>query len=108
LTSAQAEAAARLLGIDAIAAERWDWTVDAASVRHVLAEHGDAEAEARRGQRAVRTADFGSLPAVVERADAIAPGGLVQERAAARDAAAARGRGGVGGGVRGAAAAGGC
>jgi hypothetical protein len=38
LTRAQSELAARLTGVEAIAVERWDWTVDAAAVRHIDAE----------------------------------------------------------------------
>jgi hypothetical protein len=65
LTSAQAELAARQLEIDAIAAERWDWTVDAAAVRHIAREHG-GEVERLRGQEPVSARDYAALPALID------------------------------------------
>jgi hypothetical protein len=67
LTRAQGELAARLTGVEAIAAERWDWTVDASAIRHVAAEHGDAAIEARRGQVPVVAEDYATLPLLVSR-----------------------------------------
>lgn len=70
LTRAQSELAARLTGVEAIAAERWDWTVDASAIRHVAREHGDPAIEARRGQVPVAAEDYATLPSLVSRGTA--------------------------------------
>lgn len=66
LTRAQSELAARLTGVEAIAAQRWDWTVDASAIRHVAREHGGS-AEALRGQVPVAAEDYATLPMLVSR-----------------------------------------
>lgn len=49
----------------------FDYRMTADAVRHVLARHGSAEAEAQRGQRAVTPEEFALLPLVLSAPDAI-------------------------------------
>lgn len=58
LTSAEIRAAKELTGFEPTG---FDYTVDQDAVRHVMASHGNAEAEQLRGQRAVVPQDFARL-----------------------------------------------
>jgi hypothetical protein len=55
--------------------ERFDLTLDPFAIRHVDKEHGNARAEARRGQRAVTIADYALLPQLVSESDTIEEAG---------------------------------
>lgn len=48
-------------------------------VRHAFNNHGNEKAEARRGQRAVKTEDVARFPSVVHSPDRIAPGGKTKQ-----------------------------
>lgn len=55
--------------------ERFDLTLDPFAIRHVEKEHGNERAEARRGQRAVTSADYALLPQLVSESDTIEEAG---------------------------------
>lgn len=76
LTTAEAAEIARLTGVEAVARELWDWTVDASTVRKVHKDHGDDAAEAMQGQTGVKAADYALLPKIVAEADRIEYGGI--------------------------------
>ncbi|MEW5756563.1 MAG: hypothetical protein AB1810_09685 [Pseudomonadota bacterium] len=65
LARAESEAIARMTGVEAVAREMYDWTVNADAPRHIFGEHGDETVEAPRGQRAVTAADYTRLPAAI-------------------------------------------
>lgn len=52
----------------------YDFVLDQSAVRHAFANHGDAQAEILRGQRAIVPGDFGRLGALINAPDAITPG----------------------------------
>jgi hypothetical protein len=51
--------------------EGFSHVVDASTVRHIKAEHGDEEAEKLRGQIAVSDEDFEQIPAIVSEPDRV-------------------------------------
>ncbi len=73
LTTEDAATVQRLTGQ---AGEGFDWALDPAGVRHIRAHHGDAGAEARRGQLAVTVEDYARLPAILNDPDAVTAAGL--------------------------------
>jgi SPP1 gp7 family putative phage head morphogenesis protein len=70
-TPAWLNEAARAQGIDVF---DYAHTLDSASIRHILQAHGDASAEALRGQIAVTAADLEKLPQILAHPDLIAFG----------------------------------
>jgi hypothetical protein len=71
LTRAEAETVARLTGIESVRTELYDWTIGQYAPRHIVKEHGDAPAEASRGQRVPVSGDYGRISAVIANPDRI-------------------------------------
>ena len=69
------EAAARVLQATGRKLEGCCHALDTYGIRHAFKEHGDPDAEARRGQRAITADDFALLPAVLAAPDEIEPAG---------------------------------
>jgi hypothetical protein len=65
LTSAETETVSDLTGADAVRSELYDWTIGQYAPKHILKEHGDAPAEAARGQRAPTAEDYARIPEII-------------------------------------------
>lgn len=65
LTRAQSTQVAALTGQANVAAQVYDWTLDAAAVGHIARKHGSAAQEAARGQLAVSASDYALLPRIL-------------------------------------------
>lgn len=66
LTRSQAAAIGRQRDLDA---QRFDYSLSPDELRHIRREHGSAEVETARGQRAVAPVDFARLPAILTGGD---------------------------------------
>ncbi len=72
LTSDQAGLVRDLTNIDA---SGFDFALDRSSILHVRGQHGDGDAEQRRGQRAVTADDYAQLPMILSEPDTVEFGG---------------------------------
>lgn len=67
--------AAAVRGFKGIDASLYDYALDASAIGHIRRQHGDAESEAKRGQRAVTAADYARLPQLLNAPDAFEDAG---------------------------------
>lgn len=74
----QAEAIARVIA-DQPPLDLYDFSIARHDLDHVRVAHGTAATEAPRGQRAVVPDDFGHLPQIIAKPDAIEPAGTNKE-----------------------------
>jgi len=71
LTRAEAQTVAGLTKTASVLRELYDWTIGRYALRHILKEHGDAPAEAARGQRAPTAEDYARIPKIISAPDRI-------------------------------------
>lgn len=73
LTSKEAAQVKKKIGVDV---SGFDFSLDASSVGHIQAKHGNSAEEPKRGQRAIGADDYGRLPALLSAPEKVTSAGM--------------------------------